>query len=96
MNCNITKYNALVDDMLHMNFPDVRYQGIYSFLDNQGLLSSKFVRPNDTIHLGSKGIAKLVSYMKVCIFNREKYDEHYVHPKQMQKSTQKVGSPEPT
>ena len=93
MNCNITLYNELVDEMLFLNFPDVWFQGIYSFVDSKGLLSNKLTRPNDNVHLSAKGIAKLVTYMKICVFNREKYEEHS-SPKQV--STPKVGSPEPT
>ena len=94
MNSNITLFNRLVDEMLHFNFPDIWFQGIYSFVDSKGLLSNKLVRPNDNIHLGAKGIAKLVSYMKICVFNREKYEEH--GSRMLQVSTPKVGSPEPT
>ena len=93
MNDNITLYNRLVDQMLLSNFPDIWFQGIYSFIDNKGLLSSRLVRLNDKIHLGPRGIAKLVTYMKVCVFRREKL-EGYNQLKQ--ESTQQVGSPEPT
>ena len=85
MNINITLYNRLVDRMLSLNFPGIWFQGIYSFVDNNGLLSSRLVRQNDKVHLGPKGIAKLMTYMKTCVFRREK-----------QESAQKVGSPEPT
>ncbi len=74
MNANVTLYNELVDQMLHNCFPDVWYQGIYSFLDMQDQLSLKLCVPNDGIHLGVRGIAKLVTYMKTCVFRREKYD----------------------
>ena len=81
--------------MLFDNFPDVWFEGIYNFLDNKGLLSIKLTRQNDEIHLNDRGIAKLVTYMKSCVFWREKskssdQDSFY------QESTQEVGSPEPT
>lgn len=51
MNRNITTYNNLVDTMLHRLFPDVWFRGIYSFLDNRGLLSSKLTRGDDLFTL---------------------------------------------
>ena len=97
MNYNITTYNSLVSEMLSFDFPDVWFPGIYSFVDNRGLLLKKLVRLNDDnkyddIHLGPKGIAKLVTYIKTSIFTREKYEEHYSHSRV---STSVVGSPEP-
>ena len=91
MNENIGKYNELVDHMLYTYFPDIWYEGIYSFLDNNGLLSKNLARGEDKIHLGSKGIAKLVRYIKTCVFQREK-EVSFLG----QESTQWVGSPEPT
>ena len=96
MNHNITLYNELVDRMLFENFPDVWFQGIYSFLDNQGLLSIKLTRDNDKIHLNHKGIAKLVTYMKTCVFKRERYEGSHLVTRHKQESAQKVGSLEPT
>ena len=92
MNSNITRYNELVDHMLFANFPDIWFEGIYSFVDIQGLLATRLTRQNDKIHLSPSGIAKLVTYIKVCVFKREKYDARISN----QKSAQKVGSPEPT
>ena len=99
MNSNITMYNELVDQMLFSCFNDIWFQGIYSFLDEQGMLSLKVARPNDKIHLGSRGIAKLVTYMKSCVFKREKMDSPKLAKHNMymsQGSTQMVGSPDPT
>lgn len=93
MNTNITMYNRLVDQMLLLNFPDVWFQGIYSFLDNKGMLSLSLTRENDKIHLGPKGIARLVTYMKVCVFRREKLDGHY---QTEQESASQGGSPGPS
>ena len=88
MNHNISIYNGLVDDMLYNFFPDIWFEGIYSFVDRQGLLDAKLVRPNDKIHLGDKGIARLVRYIKVCVYSREKYEKYTTfHRKQDQEST---------
>ena len=95
MNHNIGLYNELVDQMLFDNFPDVWFEGIYNFLDNKGLLSIKLTRQNDEIHLNDRGIAKLVTYMKSCVFWREK-SESSDQDSFYQESTQEVGSPEPT
>ena len=64
-------------------------------VDRQGLLDSKLIRQNDKIHLGKKGIAKLVRYIKVCVFRREKY-ETYILGSGHQESTLQVGLSEPT
>lgn len=101
MNVNIRLYNELVNHMLYECYPDVWFQGIYSFLDLHGKLSERLCRPNDKIHLGPKGIAKLVTYIKVCVFQREKRDifmkgNNIKSPSQTQESTQEVGSPDPT
>ncbi len=89
--------------MLHDCFPDVLYQGIYSFLDMENQLSVKLCVPNDKIHLGARGIAKLVTYMKTCVFRREKYDifkgissKGSKSFSQIQESTPKVGSHDPS
>ena len=98
MNTNIRLYNQLVDEMLHRCFPDVWFQGIYSFVDMHGLLSSRLCRPNDKIHLGNRGIAKLVTYIKTCVFRREKVDIFSNSTRvadRRQKSTPEVG-PDPT
>ena len=97
MNLNIELYNELVDQMLMVNFPEVWFEGIYSFLDHQDMLSAKLTRENDKIHLNGKGIAKLVTYMKMCVFNREKFESsNYLSTSIYQGSTHQVGSPEPT
>ena len=96
MNYNISLYNGLVDEMLYVNFPDIWFDGIYNFVDNSGLLDSRLVRPNDKIHLGKRGIAKLVTYLKVCVFRREKFEKHMLgHPKQ-ESTPQEVGHSWPT
>ena len=77
--------------MLLSLFPDIWYEGIYGFLDNQNKLSLRLTRPNDDIHLGTGGISKLVRYIKTCVFSREKY-EKYLN----KESTPAVGSAEPT
>ncbi len=69
MNHNVKKYNELVDDMLVSCFPNVWYEGIYSFLDGHNMLSTKLTKSNDKIHLGPRGIAQFVTYMKVCVSN---------------------------
>ena len=95
MNYNISLYNGLVDEMLYVNFPDIWYEGIYDFLDNKGLLEQRLVRPNDKIHLGKRGIAKLVRYLKVCVYRREKYEKHVLGSPQ-QESTLQAGPSGPT
>ena len=96
MNYNISLYNGLVDDMLYANFPDVWFDGIYSFVDNQGLLDSRLVRPNDDIHLGKRGIARLVTYLKVCVYRREKYEKYVQGCPQQESTPQEVGPSGPT
>ena len=97
MNANIELYNELVDHMLMVNFPDIWFEGIYSFLDHQDMLSAKLTRENDKIHLNVKGISKLVTYMKSCVFNREKYESsNFMSTSIYQGSAHQVGSPEPT
>jgi hypothetical protein len=54
MNINIRIYNELVDGMLHNCFPEIWFQGLYSFLDMHGQLSSRLCRPNDKIHLNTR------------------------------------------
>ena len=71
MNRHIMKFNDLVDVMLLRFFPDICFKDISSFLDNQGLLSTKLTRPGDKIHLNSRGIAKFVSHIKSCIYSKE-------------------------
>ena len=71
MNGNIMMYNEIVDSMLRKYFPDIWFKDVYSFLDSQDLLSTKFTRANDKIHLGPRGIAKFVSHIKLCVFSRE-------------------------
>jgi hypothetical protein len=74
MNQNIIRYNKLVDSMLQQRFPDTWFASVYSFVDNQGLLSSKLTRGSDSIHLGPRGVAKFVSHIKSCVFTREASD----------------------
>ena len=93
MNSNIRLYNELVDHMLFTNFPDIWFQGIYNFVDAEGLLSHRLTRTNDKIHLSPRGVAKLVTYIKTWVFKREKFDNrNHLN----QESAPKVGSPEPT
>ena len=100
MNVNIRTYNGLVDEMLHNCFPEVWFQGIYSSLDMHGQLSLRLCRPNDKIHLSTRGICKLVTYIKTCVFRREKYDIFNNGPSRIrtkvargkQESTPNVGS----
>ena len=78
--------------MLYSNFPDIWFEGIYSFVDRQGMLSDKLRRPNDDIHLGPRGIAKLVTYLKICIYKREQFEKYMKsHKNYKQESTQEVG-----
>lgn len=91
MNQNIECYNMLVNDMLLSRFPDIWYEGIYGFLDNQNKLSLRLTRLNDDIHLGAGGLSKLVKYIKTCVYSREKYEMYLC-----QESTPTVGSVEPT
>ena len=72
MNRNIMMYNQLVAKMLAKNFPSISFRGVYSFLDNHGLLKSKLTRNNDTIHLGPRGISLYVSLMKLHVFQTMK------------------------
>ena len=74
MNNNIEQYNELVDGMLASCFPEIWYEGIYGFLDGHNMLSTMLTRSNDKIHLGPKGVAKFVTYMKRCVYRREKHD----------------------
>jgi alkylated DNA repair dioxygenase AlkB len=97
MNSHIVQYNDLVDDMLMTCFPEIWFEGVYGFLDQQNELSTKLCRGSDKIHLGPHGISKLVSYMKTLIFRREKYESPKSPSRSSpQKSTQEVGSTEPT
>ena len=72
MNRNIMMYNRLVAKMLAKSFPSISFRGMYSFLDNHGLLKSKLTRNNDTIHLGPRGISLYVSLMKLHVFQTMK------------------------
>ena len=92
MNKNIMLYNNLVHEMIDNCFPDIWFKGIYGFLDNNNLLSVRFTRENDMIHLGSRGLAKLVSHMKNCVFLKEKI----LRAKVSKESAQRVGSTSPT
>ena len=71
MNRNITTFNSMLGDMLSHCFSNVHYPGVYSFLDQKGLLSARLARDNDDIHLGAKGIAQFVRLMKLWIFECE-------------------------
>ncbi len=57
--------------MLTHCFSTFWFQGVWEFVDNKGLLSTKLARDNDDIHLGEKGIALLVRKFKLWIFERE-------------------------
>ena len=72
MNRNIIKYNQLVGKMLAKMFPCISFKGVYSFLDNHGLLNSRLTRNNDNIHLGPRGISLYVSLMKRHVFQTMK------------------------
>lgn len=76
MNQHITYYNNLVSDMLDSYFPDVWFEGMYHFLDRQGLLDAKLTRSGDDIHLGRKGIGLYVSLMKKCVFRNLKLKQY--------------------
>ena len=92
MNRNIMLFNQLVDEMLAKQFYDIWFKGLYEFLDRQNMLDIKLTRNGDSIHLGPKGLAKYVSIIKRCVFQREKIEQYA-----KQGSTNvKVGSPEPT
>ena len=67
-------------------------EGIYSFVDRQGMLDARLVRPNDKIHLGDRGIARLVRYIKVCVYTREKYEKHFIS--KSQKDQESTPSPQ--
>ena len=71
MNSNVVAFNELVLSMLGDNFQDVWHPGLYSFVDRSGLLSIDLTRANDSIHLNGKGIAKLVSLVKLLVYKRE-------------------------
>jgi hypothetical protein len=90
MNSNIMLYNRLVSMMLNKCFPDVCFRSVSAFLDNQGLLNEKLTRRNDKIHLGPKGVARYVSLMKLCVFQRTKSRQY---AKFTQGSVQTMGSP---
>ncbi len=71
MNANIIRYNDLVDEMLMHSFPDAGFPSMHDFLDPKGMLSIKYNRDNDPIHLGGRGVAKFVSVMKYRVYERE-------------------------
>ncbi len=71
MNKNIVMYNDMVDQMLHECLPEVWFPSLHHFLDENSLLSVGLTRANDSIHLGSRGIAKLVTTIKQCVYRRE-------------------------
>ena len=62
--------------MLDSYFPDVWFEGMYHFLDRQGLLDAKLTRSGDDIHLGRKGIGLYVSLMKKCVFRNLKLKQY--------------------
>ncbi len=74
MNNNITIFNDLVDNMLARFFKDIWFPSLHHFLDNESLLASNLTRNNDPIHLGDRGIAGFVSYMKHWVYQRELHD----------------------
>ncbi len=71
MNANIVRYNELVDRMLSRSFPDIGFPSMQDFLDSKNLLSTKYSRDNNPIHLSERGIAKFVSVMKYRVYERE-------------------------
>ncbi len=80
--------------MLIQCFPDVWFKGVYSFLDSNDLLSTMFTRTNDKIHLGPRGIAKLVTHIKSCVYTREIISLSSKHQKSRQESANvTMGSP---
>ena len=82
MNTNIMLYNSTVSAMLFRYFPDIWFRDVSCFLDNQSLLSSKLTRNNDCIHLGPRGIAKYVTLVKRCVYEREKIEQYKGNHKQ--------------
>ena len=58
--------------MLAKLFPCISYKGVYSFLDNQGLLNSRLTRNNNKIHLSPRGISLYVAHMKRHVFQTRK------------------------
>ena len=94
MNQHVMKYNRLVDSMLYNCFPDVWFKGIYGFLDNRNLLSVRLTREGDQIHLGPRGICKLVTLIKTCVYLREVMNSHSRNL--TQESTTLVGPSGPT
>jgi len=61
MNLNKEMYNELVDQLLIAHDHEIWFEGIQNLLDRPDMLSVKFTRENDKIHLNVKGIAKLVT-----------------------------------
>ncbi len=53
------------------SFPDAGFPSVHDFLDSKDMLSIKYSRDNDPIHLGGKGVAKFVSIMKCRVYERE-------------------------
>jgi hypothetical protein len=94
MNRNIVKFNACLDEMLHHCFSETWFPGVHGYLDNKMLLSTKFTREGDAIHLGVKGIAQFVRNMKMWIFQRE-VRERILTKNSRQAPGHKGGSPEP-
>ena len=58
--------------MLERLFPDIWFPNVGQFLDRNLLLSHDLTRNGDSIHLGRKGIARYVSFIKLLVYKREK------------------------
>ncbi len=67
-------YNDLVDSMLAKYFHDIWFPSMHHFLDHDDLLSEKLTRNRDPIHLGGQGLARLVTSIKLIVFQREKFE----------------------
>ena len=79
MNQNIMTYNEIVSSMLNQLFADIWFPSVKLFLDEHYLLSYKLTRNGDAIHLGSRGIARYVSYIKSLVYVRVKRESSPRH-----------------
>ena len=80
--------------MLNRYFPDISFEGMYGFLDNQGLLASRLQRDDkDGIHLGNMGIAKYVSMMKNCVFRKVRSLQYSKAPQESAQVMDPPGEP---
>ena len=97
MNENVMYYNHLVDSMLTRYYSDIWFPGLYGFLDRKSLLAEDLTRDGDSIHLGAKGTARYVGFMKYWVFQREKSDSRvYRSRNQGHLPAHRVDSWEPT